>query len=187
MCQLIHLKVPFIEHNMLSHMEMRFTELQQKAVMALKIIPSFISESTSGSDNVESYAADLEDYFKDDMPSPTTLKQELQLWHHKWLTFVGEVPDTPTKSLSYASELLFPNVHRLLRLILTLPVTTCECERSVSVLHRLKTYLRSTMGQTRLTGLALLHVHYSTEVVCFMTKFPDSIPAGCLFELVFDH
>ena len=34
----------------------------------------------------------------------------------------------------------FPNVHRLLRLILTLPVTTCECERSVSVLGRLKTY-----------------------------------------------
>ena len=57
------LTVPFIEH-MLSHMEMHFTELQQKAVMALKIIPSFSSESTSGSENMESYAANLEDCFK---------------------------------------------------------------------------------------------------------------------------
>jgi len=27
------------------------------------------------------------------------------------------------------------------------PVTTCTCERSISALRRLKTYLRSTMGQ----------------------------------------
>ena len=31
------------------------------------------------------------------------------------------------------------------------PVTTSECERTVSVLRRLKTYLRSTMRQDRLS------------------------------------
>ena len=50
MSQLIHLKsaitVPFLEH-ILSHMEMHFTDLQQKAVMALRIVPSFIRENTS--------------------------------------------------------------------------------------------------------------------------------------------
>lgn len=160
------LTVPFIDH-ILSHMEMRFTGLQQKAVMALKIIPSFIRErgsSNNGYESEDGYAADLEDFFRDDLPSPTTVRQELQLWHQKWITYVGDAPDTAAKSLVYTSQLLFPNIERLLRLILTLPVTTCECERSVSVLRCLKTYLRSTLAQSRLTGLALLHVNYSTDI-----------------------
>ncbi|XP_064406466.1 52 kDa repressor of the inhibitor of the protein kinase-like [Halichondria panicea] len=43
-------------------------------------------------------------------------------------------------------------------------LTSCECERSVSVLRRLKTYLRSTMGQERLSGLALLHTQYGMKL-----------------------
>ena len=41
---------------------------------------------------------------------------------------------------------------------------TCECERSVSALRRLKDYMRTTMTQDGLNGLALLHVHYELEV-----------------------
>lgn len=32
------------------------------------------------------------------------------------------------------------------------------------ILYRLKTWLRSTMGQNRLSGLALLHVHRSINI-----------------------
>ena len=56
------------------------------------------------------------------------------------------------------------HIHILLRLICTLPVTSSECECSISVLHRLKTYLRSTMGQERMTGLALMHIKYGMEL-----------------------
>ena len=52
----------------------------------------------------------------------------------------------------------------LLRLFGTIPVSNATAERSFSALKRLKTYLRSTMGEERLTGLALLHVNKSTEV-----------------------
>ena len=38
-----------------------------------------------------------------------------------------------------------------------------DAEHSVSILRHLKSYLRSTMGQMRLTGLALPHVNYGTE------------------------
>ena len=154
------LTIPFLDH-MLYHLETRFSHMQQKAMMALQILPSVITQVSCTDQN---YAADLVDFFKDDLPSPSTLNQELQLWHCKWQGFVGEAPDTPTKCLVHAPENLLPNVHRLLRLVGTIPVTSCECERSVSVLRRLKTYLRSTMGQKRLTGLALLHIHYSTQV-----------------------
>ena len=36
--------------------------------------------------------------------------------------------------------------------------TSCSTERSFSSLRRLKTYLRNSMGQERLSNLALLHV-----------------------------
>ena len=41
---------------------------------------------------------------------------------------------------------MFPNIHILLRLICTWPVTSSECEPSI-ILRRLKTYHRSTIGQ----------------------------------------
>ena len=41
----------------------------------------------------------------------------------------------------------------------TIPVTTCECERVISALRRLKDYKRSTMINERLNAIALLHIH----------------------------
>ena len=35
---------------------------------------------------------------------------------------------------------------------------------SISVLQRLKTYLHSSKGQKRFSGLALMHIHYSMEL-----------------------
>ena len=39
-----------------------------------------------------------------------------------------------------------------------IPATSCSAERSFSSLRRLKTYLRNSMGQERLSSLALLHI-----------------------------
>ena len=47
----------------------------------------------------------------------------------------------------------------LLKLILVMPATNATSECSFSALHRVKTYLRSTMTQNRLNNLLLLHVH----------------------------
>ena len=40
-----------------------------------------------------------------------------------------------------------------------MPATNVISERSFSALRRVKTYLRSTMKQTRLNHLMILHVH----------------------------
>lgn len=42
---------------------------------------------------------------------------------------------------------------------LCLPCTTCECERSFSTLRRIKSYLRSTMSQSRLNHCMMLNIH----------------------------
>ncbi|XP_042016292.1 uncharacterized protein LOC121764317 [Salvia splendens] len=48
----------------------------------------------------------------------------------------------------------YPNVSIAYRILLTIPVTVASAERSFSKLKLLKNYLRSTMSQDRLNGLA---------------------------------
>ena len=54
---------------------------------------------------------------------------------------------------------LFNEITTLLKLLLVLPATNATSERSFSALKRIKTALRSTMSQTRMNSLMLLHVH----------------------------
>ena len=124
--------------------------------MALSIVPSVFMTDQEADSSLEE---ELIEHYNDDLPSPSTLQQELHMWKCKWkLVEKSRLQDTPLKSIEHASKSMFPNIHILLRLICTLPVTSSECECSISVLHRLKTYLRSTMGQDRMTGLALMHI-----------------------------
>jgi hypothetical protein len=53
---------------------------------------------------------------------------------------------------------IFDEVAVLLRISLTLPVSNASCERIMSVLKRIKTYLRTNMQQQRLSDLAFLSV-----------------------------
>ncbi|CAO2835306.1 unnamed protein product [Amaranthus hypochondriacus] len=52
----------------------------------------------------------------------------------------------------------FPNAVIAYRILLTIPVTVASAERSFSKLKLLKTYLRSSMSQERLNGLALIAI-----------------------------
>ena len=58
----------------------------------------------------------------------------------------------------------FPNIRTLLIIAATIPVTTATPERTFSTLKLLKSYQRTTMGQDRLTGLALLYLHRSVNI-----------------------
>ena len=48
--------------------------------------------------------------------------------------------------------------------MLTFPVTTCECERSISVLNRVKKFNRTTQTDERLSGLCMLSAYRDTPV-----------------------
>ena len=54
---------------------------------------------------------------------------------------------------------LFPAVRKAILIALTLPATSCTVERSFSKLRRVKTWLRSTMSDIRLSGVCMLSVH----------------------------
>lgn len=93
----------------------------------------------------------------------------------------GNVPDTCVafaKKLgneSHTALALLDQVTRLVILIMTVPASSASAERSFSTLRRLKTYLRSTMTQRRLTHLTLLHIHNdrtaSIDITSVMKEF----------------
>ena len=58
----------------------------------------------------------------------------------------------------------YPNIRVLIQLACTLPVSSCQCERSASALRRLNSYMRASMGKQRLANLALIHIHYDKEI-----------------------
>jgi hypothetical protein len=65
------------------------------------------------------------------------------------------------RALSKPQVSLLSQVARLLKLIIVMPATNAVSERSFSAMRRLKTYLRTSMGEERLNNLMLLHVHKS--------------------------
>ncbi|KAL5170112.1 Zinc finger MYM-type protein 1 [Glycine soja] len=86
---------------------------------------------------------------------------------------------TPIEVLSYIKTLdSFPNIYIAYRILLTISVTVATIERSFSKLKLLKSYLKSTMLQDRLNGLAILSIEsevlelldYKTLIDDFATK-----------------
>ena len=73
-----------------------------------------------------------------------------------------KLPNSPSEAIKECDAQLYPNIRILLQIKGTLPVTSCECERSASVLGCLKTYMymRATIGNELLANLALLRTHY---------------------------
>ncbi|XP_073729785.1 zinc finger MYM-type protein 1-like [Misgurnus anguillicaudatus] len=53
---------------------------------------------------------------------------------------------------------MFPSLRATIQVALTVPVSSCSCERSFSVLRRLHSWLRQTMGQKRLHNLAVMSI-----------------------------
>ena len=98
-----------------------------------------------------------------DLHDINLVQSEFIRWADKWnneLAEVKYVPDTLSKAIKKCDVVNYPNLHKLLQLMLTLPITTAECERSMSRLRILKNYLRSTMKSERFNGLTLMKLHH---------------------------
>ena len=122
-------------------------------------------------------------YYSSDIPNAIGLPAELTLWQRRWEDMVEEVgidklPDRVSKTLISVERVAFPNIFTVLKILATIPVTSCSCERSISCLRLLKNYLRNTTGQERLNGLTLMHAHkaipldYEKIIDLFATLHP---------------
>ncbi len=66
---------------------------------------------------------------------------------------------TYLRNLSPAAKSFYSEVCAVARLILVMPATNTVSERSFSVMRRIKSYLRSTMGQARLNHVMVLNIY----------------------------
>ena len=125
----------------------------------MKLLPSSLFENTN-----TIQASDfprLLTLYEDDLPAPRCLDVELELWQSKWASNAEEAKnlDTPEKALVHAEKDYYPNIRSLMMIMVTIPVTSCECERSISILRLIKSRLRSTTGAERLNALTLMQCH----------------------------
>ena len=125
------------------------------AMCCLGLVPSCFASENRARDE------EMIEFFKDDLMFPSAAGAELDLWRSH---FVGkDLPDTPQAAFQQTNPVTLLNVRKMLVGVMVLPVMPCEAERSFSTLWYVKTYLRSTMTQERLSGLALINIHLHTS------------------------
>ena len=66
------------------------------------------------------------------------------------------------------NNLDFYETKKVVEIVLTAPVTSAESERCFSTLKNIKTYKSSTMGQARLSSLAVVSIEKE-----FISKIPN--------------
>ena len=101
----------------------------------------------------------LEDLYKDDF-NFFALKSQLEL-PPKFVTGKLELSEiiSSMKNLSTEKRFLFSKVIKLIKIILIAPAINAISERSFSTLKRVKTSIRSTMTDSRLNHLLLIHIY----------------------------
>lgn len=72
---------------------------------------------------------------------------ELKMWKIKLASSSHEITKNGLDALLNCNKEIYPNIYLLLKIFVTLPVSTATPERSFSSLKRLKTHLRNTMNE----------------------------------------
>ncbi|XP_076036368.1 52 kDa repressor of the inhibitor of the protein kinase-like [Oratosquilla oratoria] len=143
--------VPFLDHVL--------TELQTRFGNDTIPVGFKIKNLLSSADGDVAAVLEAAKVYEADIETLSLVKAEAERWYSTTMKFesIGD-------ALAHAQTRMYPNPAKLLRVLITLPVSNAEAERSFLTLKRLKTYLRNTMGQDHLNGLALLGVHNEINI-----------------------
>ena len=102
------------------------------------------------------------------------LKEQMEGKKETW----KEVYQT-AEEMSSAQRQIISEMIKLIKLIPLIPATSASSERAASAVHRIKTYLRSTMSQQRPNYCMILHIH--KELI-------DSLSLiGCANEFIYNE
>ena len=158
----LNLTIPLLDH-INGELDTRFSSESSAIVVDfMQLLPSTICENSAATVLNKADLTELLQVYEDDLPSARSLDVELSLWHTQWAERDAEQAeslDTAAKVLPHADPDYFPNIRTLFLIMTTLPVTSCECERSISLLRLVKSALRTTMSEDRLNGLTMTQCH----------------------------
>ena len=104
-------------------------------------------------------------FYQYDLQYPETFRQELNLWRQMWLGS-EEKPNTIHETLGHRKScgIMFPNICKILTLLLLTSVTASGVERANSALKFVKTAFRSTMGEDRINALVLMYMQRDVKL-----------------------
>lgn len=68
---------------------------------------------------------------------------------------------------------LFPNIAKLFQIYLTIPISSATPERTFSCLKRIKTWLRNSISQDRISNLAILNIEKEEIEMLELEKIVD--------------
>lgn len=165
----ISIFIPFADH-LLAQLESRF--LKHKDILS-SFSCLFPKGDHNKTENLENFTKLCEFYQSDvdengGFVTENLLKSEYMLWIEEYKIIIhnagSDKYQSPIDLLAYINKQIYPNIYLLVKIFCTIPVTTATTERSFSTLRRLKTYLRNSMSENRLTGLALLNIYYEMDV-----------------------
>ncbi|CAF1146724.1 unnamed protein product [Rotaria sordida] len=186
----LSLFIPLLDYFLVS-LKDRFCMHVKHAASISCIIPKFIHNKT-----FDDILPAIQLYQSLLPGSITNIKSEFLQWKNKWTGIYNEsntttnslnnnasvsskkrklitIPDTAIDAFNECNEAFYPNIKALLCIFSTLPVTTASVERSFSVLKLIKSYLRSTISESRLNGLALMYIYRDMpiDVETIITEF----------------
>jgi hypothetical protein len=135
--------IPFLDQFM-GQIQSRFSEGNLDALDVMYGMPNKV---VSDPDWKENFSHFLNKY-KDDLPDLDFLECELWMWRLKFCNLTDPLP-------TYLED-SFPNILSVMRIFGTIPVTSYSCERSILTLWRLKTFIRSTMGEKKIKSTGVV-------------------------------
>ena len=137
----------------------RFSNHKKQWKGLFSLLPAVVKQDGMNYETIDQLA----DFYSETIPGT---KLELVAEVKRWVGMINnseaedDIPSSVIEALKLCHNLrTYPNLEILLKILATLPVTTCSSERSFSALKHLKSYLRSTMVESRLNGLAALYIH----------------------------
>ena len=148
---------PFLDCTLQSLRD-KFSSHQLTLLKLVALVPSVV-HSCHWTDIVDSCRL-----YRSQISSEDEVRHEYSQWKAICLRMgPADRPSTPLQAHDIVPPRLV-NIVTLLRIFCTLPVSTCTAERAFSAMKLLKNYLRNTMTDDRLTGLALMYVHPEVDI-----------------------
>ena len=138
-----------------SELDRRFDKAKLAPITA---IYELITKPALNEDQISRCLSNMHIY--SDFVSFAQLKLELNIWqgykkHHSKINTINELREHfVLQNLNHT----FPEIFKLFIIYLCVPLNSAKGERSFSALRRIKSWLRASCGQERLSDLALLHI-----------------------------
>ena len=154
-----HVYLPVVD-NLLSEFERRFDKVQCNVmcgVQALNPTSEHFADIAHIRPFAEQYGADLVD-LEHELYQAKRLLERLGTKQSSDKTC--EKPDSLVSFVSCIERYgeAFHELHRLGKIAVALPVSTASCERSFSALRHIKTWVRNSMSNSKLSSVAILAI-----------------------------